>query len=143
MGARSDINGTHIWRRVPRQLYPQHDDFPDPLTPSFLRVVSPTRVLMNERLSLWAHEDLLPGAVHVEIEAHLGDSQGTLLLLGNQLESHLEQNTPLSLPIDATQPWPPTKTRQRARRRSDRPWTSTGSRELRFGSAPGPRFNEG
>ena len=40
--ARSDINGTHIWRRVLRQVYPQHGDFPDPLSPSFLRVVSPT-----------------------------------------------------------------------------------------------------
>ena len=99
--ARSDINGAHIWRRVLRHLYPQHDDFPDSLTPSFLRVVSPTRTLMDEGLSLWAHEDLPPDAVHVEIEAHLGESQEATLLL----ENHLEQNTPLTLPIEATQPW--------------------------------------
>ena len=101
--ARSDTNGTHIWRWVLRQLYPQHDDFPDPHTPSLLRVVSPTRVLLDERLSLWAHEDLPPGTIYVDMEAHLGESLETRLLL----ESHTEQNNPLPMLFDATQPWSP------------------------------------
>ena len=41
---------------------------------------------MDERLSLWAHEDLPPDAVHVEMEAHLGEFQETFLLLENHLE---------------------------------------------------------
>ena len=103
MEARSDITGVHIWRRVLRHLYPQNDYFPGSLTPAFLQMISPTRILMNKRSSLWAYEDLPPDAVHVTIEAHLGEPQEALVLL----EDHLGQNTPLTLPIEATQPWYP------------------------------------